>query len=64
MAMTYRQLWYYLKTRGEKELDQHVSIYLPDDNEYLEVQKTSITEENDVLDKGHIVIEAIQTIKE
>lgn len=57
MDMTYKELLNIIKTFSKDRLNQSVSIYHKDSDEYYPLSKEyEITEDNnDVLDKGSIV---------
>ena len=56
--MTYKQLLEILQACPEEVLEQTATVYICQTDEYLAVVSHDITlETNDVLDKGHLVIE-------
>jgi K+ transporter len=55
--MTYKQLLQSLSTRPEETLTQTATVYLGEADEYIQVFGLSFTEENDVLDENHLVLE-------
>lgn len=57
--MTYKQLLAILQSQSEDMLEQTATIYLDQTDEYIAVSHVSFSDEtNDVLDEGHMVIEA------
>jgi hypothetical protein len=57
MNITYRELIRRLTAIPSERLDDNVTIYDESNDEYYPVQETFITKENDVLDKGHLVLQ-------
>ena len=55
--MTYKQLLESLSTLPEGVLGKTVTVYLGQTDEYIQVFGVSFTEENDVLDENHLVLE-------
>jgi hypothetical protein len=55
--MTYKQLLQYLSGLPEEVLQQTATVYLHQTDEYIQVFGLSFTEENDVLDENHLVLE-------
>jgi hypothetical protein len=56
MNITYRELIKFLGNIPAKRLDDNVTVYDNENDEYYPVENTFITKENDVLDKGHFVL--------
>ena len=57
--MTYQQLLEILSNLPTHVLEQTVTTYLDQTDEYVAVNSTSFTEENnDVLDEGHLIMHA------
>lgn len=54
--MTYRQLREQLNQVTDEQLDQNVTIWLMNTDEYLPVVNRFTAEEDGVLDKGHLVL--------
>ena len=57
MNITYRELANRLSLVPQDRLDDNVTVYDESEDEYYPVQKTFITKESDVLDKGHFVLQ-------
>ena len=56
--MTYRQLLEVLQAMPQDRLEDDVSVYVCDSDEYYPVEQVSITDDfSDVLDPGHIYLE-------
>jgi hypothetical protein len=56
MNITYLKLLHKLGSIPAERLNDTVSIYDESEDEYYPVEDTFITEESDVLDKGHLVL--------
>ena len=54
--LTYRQLIEHSKYFTKEQLDQTVTIFDVDDDEYFPCNGISITQEDGVLDKKHIIL--------
>jgi hypothetical protein len=58
MSMTYRQLQEEIAHMTEEQKNCHISVYKNDIDEFFEVHGLGFSDErNDVLDKGHPVLE-------
>lgn len=51
--LTYRQLKQHLDELEDEKLDDNVTIYLSEYDEYIPVTNVFVTDEADVLDEGH-----------
>lgn len=60
MNITYLQLIHKLGSIPSERLDDNVSVYDESEDEYYPVEDTFITNEDDVLDKGHLVLKIKQ----
>lgn len=57
--MTYKQLLEILQACPAEVLEQTATIYLGQTDEYVAATELSFTkEDNDVLDEGHLILEA------
>jgi hypothetical protein len=54
--LTYKELLERLQGCSQEQLEQNVSIYISDIDEYYPVENTRIETETDVLDEGHFVL--------
>jgi hypothetical protein len=54
--MTYKQLLEVLENSPEEILNQTVTVYLSQTDEYIAASELSFTNENDVLDEDHLIL--------
>jgi len=54
--MTYKDLLDQLMMMDEEQINQSVTIYNTDDDEYIPVSHTETTSEADVLDENHFYL--------
>ena len=54
--MTYRELIKDLKTLKPEQLDQHVTVHLINEDEFVPVQAVGVTYNCDVLADDHIIL--------
>lgn len=54
--MTYKQLLEQLQDLTEEQLNQTVTVYESQDNEFFMVDHTAVTNESDVLDEDHFFL--------
>jgi hypothetical protein len=55
--LTYRELLCHLNSLREDRLDDNVTIYLTEQDEWMPVTCVEITTDSDVLDYGHTYLE-------
>lgn len=61
--MTYNHLRKFLNALPYETLNQDVTVYLPEKDEYVAIGKKAIsTQDNDVLDEGHLYLIAEESI--
>ena len=56
MDLTHRDLFNFLQTLPKERMDDSISIHEAEDDEYYPISKISISKENDVLDKGAVIL--------
>ena len=56
MDLTHRDLFNFLQTLPKERMDDSISIHDVEDDEYYPISKISIAKENDVLDKGAVIL--------
>jgi hypothetical protein len=54
--MTYKELLNKILTLTPEEQDQDVTVYLTGQDEYITISAVVTTDDTDVLDSGHVVL--------
>lgn len=56
MDLTYRDLFNFLQTLPKERMDDSISILDAEDDEYYPVFKINIAKEDDVIEKGSVIL--------
>lgn len=59
MNLTYRTLKKYLDSLSDEQLDDNVTVYLSEYDEYYPVEAVYTSESDDVLHSGHVYLTAV-----